>query len=77
MNGLVDHDQQHSHCWPVLCCAVLCCAKLTGLQGWEDVSSDNLQICAACNLPWLDTTFRLAPEAQLNSGMPPPCDYIH
>lgn len=43
-------------------------------EGWEDLSSDNLQLCAACNLPWLDTTFKLAPQAQLNSGC---LDYIY
>lgn len=28
-----------------------------------------LQLCAACNLPWLDTSFLLAPDAEMDSGM--------
>lgn len=57
--------------FPTDCCSITRLVMQTrraGLQGWEDVSSSELQICAACNLPWLDTTFKLAPQAQLNSG---------
>ena len=38
------------------------------MQGWEEVDGRQLQVCAACNLPWLDTSFKLAPEADLDSG---------
>ena len=38
------------------------------MQGWEEVDGRSLQVCAACNLAWLDTTFQLAPEASLDSG---------
>ena len=38
------------------------------MQGWEEVDGTALQVCAACNLAWLDTTFQLAPEAGLESG---------
>ena len=38
------------------------------VQGWEEVNGEALQICAACNLPWLDTSFQLAPGAQMDSG---------
>ncbi|KAL3160513.1 hypothetical protein ABBQ32_010818 [Trebouxia sp. C0010 RCD-2024] len=37
-------------------------------NGWEEIDGRELQVCAACNLPWLDTTFQLAPEASLDSG---------
>lgn len=37
-------------------------------QGWEEVNGEALQLFAACNLPWLDTSFNLAPKADLNSG---------
>lgn len=39
-----------------------------GMQGWEEVDGRALQVCAACNLAWLDTSFQLAPEANLDSG---------
>ena len=38
------------------------------VQGWEEINGKELQVCAACNLPWLDTSFQLAPEADLDSG---------
>ena len=38
------------------------------MQGWEELDGRALQVCAACNLAWLDTTFQLAPEAGLESG---------
>lgn len=38
------------------------------MQGWEEVDGRALQVCAACNLAWLDTSFQLAPEAGLESG---------
>lgn len=50
------------------------------MQGWEEVDGTALQVCAACNLAWLDTTFQLAPEAGLESGNSPhlviPEDYL-
>ena len=42
------------------------------LQGWEEVKGEALQICAACNLPWLDTSFQLAPQAEMDSGQSAP-----
>lgn len=41
---------------------------VSGMQGWEEVDGRALQVCAACNLAWLDTSFQLAPEANLESG---------
>ena len=38
------------------------------MQGWKELDGRALQVCAACNLAWLDTTFQLAPEAGLESG---------
>ena len=43
--------------------------KDVDMQGWEEVDGRALQVCAACNLAWLDTTFQLAPEAGLDSGI--------
>ncbi|KAL0029421.1 hypothetical protein WJX77_006321 [Trebouxia sp. C0004] len=37
-------------------------------DGWESVHGAALQLCAACNLPWLDTSFQLAPDAEMDSG---------
>ncbi len=39
------------------------------VQGWENIDGAALQLCAACNLPWLDTSFQLAPDAEMDSGM--------
>ena len=44
---------------------------LLSLQGWRQLTSSPLQLFAACNLPWLDTNFNVAPRATLNSGMHP------
>ena len=38
------------------------------VQGWENIDGAALQLCAACNLPWLDTSFQLAPDAKMDSG---------
>ena len=38
------------------------------VQGWENIDGAALQLCAACNLPWLDTSFQLAPDAEMDSG---------
>ena len=65
-----------SHCsihWIlfVICCQICAyaysCVWL--VQGWEDVDGAALQLCAACNLPWLDTSFQLAPDAEMDSGI--------
>ncbi|KAL0044874.1 hypothetical protein WJX82_000765 [Trebouxia sp. C0006] len=37
-------------------------------DGWENIDGAALQLCAACNLPWLDTSFQLAPDAEMDSG---------
>ena len=42
--------------------------KVGSMQGWEEVDGRALQVCAACNLAWLDTSFQLAPEAGPESG---------
>ena len=55
---------------------VICCHNCASahscvwwVQRWENVDGAALQLCAACNLPWLDTSFQLAPDAEMDSGM--------
>ena len=39
------------------------------LQGWQSMGDPcRVQLFGACNLPWLDRTFQLAPPAGLNTG---------
>lgn len=40
------------------------------VQGWKQLDEEDLQLFAACNLPLLDMTYNLAPQAGLNSGSP-------
>ena len=36
--------------------------------GWQRLPGSEVQLWAACNLPWLDMNFNLAPEAGLHTG---------
>ena len=40
-----------------------CCA-----QGWSSASVRTVQLCVACNMPYLDMNYNLAPEAVLDNG---------
>ena len=37
-------------------------------QGWRKLEEETLQLFAACNLPFLDMTYNLAPRAGLHTG---------
>lgn len=37
-------------------------------QGWQQHRGAEVQLFAACNLPYLDLTYNLAPRAGLNTG---------
>lgn len=39
------------------------------LQGWRQVPVDTVQMCVACNLPWLDLENHVAPQASFGSGI--------
>jgi len=69
---LVSPRRSHTVALNVVICCHSCayaysCVWL--VQGWEDVDGAALQLCAACNMPWLDTSFQLAPDAEMDSGM--------
>lgn len=38
------------------------------LQRWRTLGPEKVALFAACNLPWLDFKFELAPKAGLNTG---------
>ncbi|KAK9805531.1 hypothetical protein WJX72_003548 [[Myrmecia] bisecta] len=42
--------------------------EVSRAQGWRGLGADRVQLFAACNLPFLDLHFKIAPEAGLNTG---------
>jgi hypothetical protein len=61
--------------------AVLCCARIcrstprastpslfVSWQGWKSLGEVPVQLFAACNVPYLSTDHKLAPEAEISNG---------
>ena len=46
------------------------------LQRWRTLGPEKVALFAACNLPWLDFKFELAPKAGLNTGAARVVQYI-
>ena len=40
------------------------------LQGWSSAAVRTVQLCVACNMPYLDMNYNLAPRAELANGAP-------
>ena len=46
--------------------------RTAALQGWSSAAVRTVQLCVACNMPYLDMNYNLAPRAELANGAPQP-----